>query len=98
MTSVMRGSKGTQFGPHRRSRAESGDPPGSSQAVQDPNRQKWQASHHWLLSRGLEDLGITPFESEVIGMNAACQSAWLNTFLETHGGLMTISMRLTTHG
>lgn len=31
-------------------------------------------------------------------MNASCNSVWLNHFLRERGGVMTISMRLTTHG
>jgi|GEM_PF-3418010 len=31
-------------------------------------------------------------------MNASCTSVWLNHFLRERGGVMTISMRLTTHG
>lgn len=31
-------------------------------------------------------------------MNAICDSKWLSQYLHDRGGVMTITLRLTTHG
>lgn len=31
-------------------------------------------------------------------MNASCSSVWLSHYLKERGSVLTISMRLTTHG